>query len=373
MRWGASVQHAADGPTAFAQLTSGDAVDLVVYDTPRSDVQTQTSVEATVRMLRASGTPVLALLPLHAHASRLDGGGALRKPLRPSRFARALARMLNGDADRSGLVPREEVPVAATGRKLRVLVVEDNAVNQRVMEQMMTRLGHRPDLVSNGLEAVDALKRQAYDLVFMDLQMPELDGISATQRIRAMEAINQPRIVALTAGAMEGTRERCLDAGMDDYLAKPIRLDDLRPVLAATPVLDAGDDDSAEALRADVLAQLSHDIGAEGPDDPFVQELVEQFIEQASVTLETMQTLSATSRYAELAQEAHRLKGGARTIGAEAFARACALVEAQAERQAADPEAAPEASPDIPLAEHVERLTTTLAAVRTAANHHFPS
>jgi CheY-like chemotaxis protein len=103
-------------------------------------------------------------------------------------------------------------------------VAEDNRVNQTVITRMLQKLGHRVDVAANGLEAVSALRRIAYDLVFMDCQMPEMDGFGATRAIRAGEA-GTPRhipIVALTANAMHGDREQCMAAGMDDYIAKPV-------------------------------------------------------------------------------------------------------------------------------------------------------
>jgi CheY-like chemotaxis protein len=112
------------------------------------------------------------------------------------------------------------------------LLVEDNVVNQLLMRRLLDRLGYRADIASNGIEAIDALIRQQYDVVFMDVLMPEMDGLVATHRIREdFETSRQPHIIAMTANAMQGDREECLNAGMDDYMSKPIQVHDLIQVL----------------------------------------------------------------------------------------------------------------------------------------------
>jgi CheY-like chemotaxis protein len=111
---------------------------------------------------------------------------------------------------------------------LRLLLAEDNLVNQKVAVRMLDRLGYRVDVVANGIEAVEAVRRQRYDVVFMDVQMPEMDGLEATRQIRTLGGdASQPYIIALTANAMEGDREACLAAGVDAYVAKPVGMQDL--------------------------------------------------------------------------------------------------------------------------------------------------
>jgi CheY-like chemotaxis protein len=111
---------------------------------------------------------------------------------------------------------------------LRVLVVEDNPVNQKVASSLLKRLGYLADISSNGLEALDAINRQPYDVVFMDIQMPDMDGITATKHIQKHFASgNRPRIIAMTADALEGDRDRYLAQGMDDYISKPVRVEEL--------------------------------------------------------------------------------------------------------------------------------------------------
>jgi CheY-like chemotaxis protein len=127
--------------------------------------------------------------------------------------------------------PRVAV-IQRAGPSSRVLVAEDNPVNQRVAVRLLEHLGLRADVVSDGNEVLESLRRQAYALVLMDCQMPELDGYEATARIRAGEtADGHIPIIAMTASAMAGDRERCLAAGMDDYVSKPVRIDDLRSVI----------------------------------------------------------------------------------------------------------------------------------------------
>ncbi|MBI5713889.1 MAG: response regulator, partial [Chloroflexi bacterium] len=115
---------------------------------------------------------------------------------------------------------------------LKILLAEDNAVNQKLAVRLLERMGYRADIAANGLEVIAALERQRYDVILMDMQMPEMDGLDATRRIRRELAPQvQPRIIAMTANAMQGDREMCLEAGMDDYVSKPIQVKDLQTAL----------------------------------------------------------------------------------------------------------------------------------------------
>jgi PAS domain S-box-containing protein len=131
--------------------------------------------------------------------------------------------------------PSDLDPEQAERHPLRILLAEDNAVNQKLALRLFSLMGYDVDVAANGLEAVDAVERQPYDVVFMDVQMPEMDGLEATRQIRARLPDSGPRIVAMTANAMEGDREACLAAGMDDYVGKPIRVHELLAALEKTP------------------------------------------------------------------------------------------------------------------------------------------
>ena len=131
-------------------------------------------------------------------------------------------------------------PGQATRHPLRILVAEDNAVNQKLALRLLSRMGYQADVAANGLEAIDAVDRRPYDLVLMDVQMPELDGLEATRHIVAhVDTARRPWIVAMTANAMDGDREQCLAAGMQGYISKPIRVDELVDALLAVPPVNA--------------------------------------------------------------------------------------------------------------------------------------
>ncbi len=159
------------------------------------------------------------------------------KPVKSAQVLDALHKFLSGNTTSpkavvSALPTSEVLHKMAEGTPLDVLVVEDNPVNQKVATRLLERLGYRADVAGNGLEALQILDLRKFDLVFMDMQMPEMDGLTATREIRRRyPAKRQPRIVALTANAVPGDRQRCLEAGMDDYVPKPAKLEHLHAVI----------------------------------------------------------------------------------------------------------------------------------------------
>ncbi|MCH8349810.1 MAG: response regulator [Chloroflexi bacterium] len=215
--------------------------------------------------------------------------------------------------------------VARASRRIvnaRVLVVEDNVFNQKIATEMLRKLGCRVDMAGNGREAVDMVQTFPYDLVFMDCQMPEMDGYEATAEIRRTEETGAHiPIIAMTANAMQGDRERCLEAGMDDYVSKPVRMEYLTEVLSQYP-RTAAPVQEPPAIDKEVFSNLWGILGAHAP------ELTRSFIDETSTLLSDMKQALDRGDWDGLLKAAHTLKGSSVTIGANRLAEICQQLQA---------------------------------------------
>ena len=166
------------------------------------------------------------------------------KPIRQSALFDMLMSLFAGKGEQAAKATPERAaldPEMASRHPLRILLAEDNVVNQKLALRLLSQMGYRADVAANGLEVLQAVNRQPYDVILMDVQMPEMDGLEATRRLCAeLSAEKRPRIIAMTANAMQGDREMCLEAGMDDYLSKPIRVDELVTALNLAQSLSGG-------------------------------------------------------------------------------------------------------------------------------------
>ncbi|PYM11817.1 MAG: hypothetical protein DME18_12930, partial [Verrucomicrobia bacterium] len=275
--------------------------------------------------------------PSDAEARECGVDECLIKPLKQSQLYNGLIHVLIG---REAVVAVESETIvsssdrAAPQKHLRVLVAEDNAVNQKVALQQLRRIGYAADVVGNGLEVLATLERIPYDVVLMDCQMPELDGYEATRRIREREKekrLPHLRIVAMTANAMEGDREKCLAAGMDDFLTKPVRIEELEAVLErnvpvrlpSPPLPDTPR--SYATVNPDSLARL-RELRTPGEPDP-VAEIIGLFLDQTPAYLQSLKTACEEKDHEALKKTAHTLKGSCGNLGVEQMAAGCKELE----------------------------------------------
>jgi len=245
IEWGMATELCFDGATALAYLRSGAPCDVAILDAQMPDMR-QLELAREMRRVRAEGELGLILMTWVGQHDRILAAAtghwtagirfqsSLTKPVKMKKLREALRVALRGQ----GLAARRQrertrsVRSSVAGRDVRILLAEDNIVNQKVALCMLDLLGYVADTVVTGEEAVAAVERERYDIVLMDVQMPVMDGTDATRQIRKrLPPQEQPRIVALTAHAIEGVREQYLKAGMDDYVSKPVKLDELREAI----------------------------------------------------------------------------------------------------------------------------------------------
>ncbi len=227
--WGMLPRDTASPQEALEWIRRGDPFDVALLDMQMPDMDGLMLAQEIRRFHDAQALPLIMLTSLgrrESGAEAVDLAAYLTKPVKPSQLHDALVEVFGKAREARS---REAVLQldAQMGERLplRILVAEDNVVNQKLALQVLKKLGYRADIAANGLEVLEALNRQPYDVVLMDVQMPEMDGLEATRRLRAMSL--PVRVIAMTANAMQGDREMCLAAGMDDYVSKPIRIEEL--------------------------------------------------------------------------------------------------------------------------------------------------
>ena len=247
-RWGTLTRETGSPNEAINWVTNGEAFDLAILDMHMPEMDGR-DLALAIRRLKPS-LPLVLFSSLGLREGEGDKGlfhAYLAKPLRQSHLFDTLVTVFAPKAVARPAPTSDKSPIDATMAQkhpLRILLAEDNLVNQKLALRLLEQMGYRADLASNGAEAVESVARQTYDVVLMDVQMPEMDGLEASRRITKGKAPGQrPRIIAMTANAMQGDREMCLAAGMDDYIAKPIRVPRLIEALGQVPVRKGKEND----------------------------------------------------------------------------------------------------------------------------------
>ena len=340
-RWGGSCARASIGD-AGERLNRGEAFDLAIMDHSRSlDEKAAAVSEEALKALKENciekGIPVISLRPIASRNVVATQGISMASAMTPVKAAglyQAVERAVFGGKRRTAIESRWTPSDPVVRSTLSVLVAEDNLVNQKVAQRTLQSVGFaQVDVVSNGREVLKAMAAQKYDIVFLDLHMPEMDGLETARAIRAEARIQRPWIVALTASAMAGDREKCLIAGMDDYLAKPLQREALALVVerakeaisvapagkaaASAPKIDTG---AIERLRT-----LGLPTGASGSD--LVTELVDAFLREVPDKLNRISKALSEEDFLKAHRFTHSLVSAAGNLGVVGVARAARTLE----------------------------------------------
>jgi CheY-like chemotaxis protein/HPt (histidine-containing phosphotransfer) domain-containing protein len=320
--WGMVARDTASPLEALEWIRRGDPFDVAILDVSMPEMN-GVELAAAIREQRTPESLALILCSSlgrrEAKAEALHIAAFLNKPLKQSQLFDALAPIFVGaaaPAAREHAAPTVD-PGMAQRLPLRILLAEDNAVNQKLALRILSQMGYRADVAGNGLEAIQALERQAYDVILMDVQMPEMDGLEATRQICRRWSVGQrPRIIAMTANAMQGDREMCLAAGMDDYLSKPIRVSELVAALTrSAPIKPVGGESVSESAVIDPAA-FDELVASTGGEAAFIRELIDTYLSDAPELFAQMRSALAAADAETFRRAAHSLKSNSASLGA---------------------------------------------------------
>ena len=329
--WGMLARVTESPLEALAWLRGGERFDLGILDMHMPEMDGVALAHAIRERADGPVTPLILFTSLGRREARAEEEGFaayLHKPIKPSLLFDALISVLGDQpvhVPQRGAVRAELDPEMGARHPLRILLAEDNVVNQKVASRLLGQMGYRTDIASNGLEAVAAVERQTYDVVLMDVQMPEMDGFEASREINRRWPTQRSRIVAMTANAMEGDRELCVAAGMDDYVAKPIRVEELVGALARCQTReDAAPRPAAvlaaPAAMADVVDRAVIDRLGESMGRDFAVELIDTFVADAQDLVAALRRALADTDRDGFRRAAHTLKSTGESLGAFALA-----------------------------------------------------
>lgn len=371
--WGMTTKEAESGFEALELLHQEEPFDIAILDMQMPQMD---GLTLAVEIRKQANCEALPLVMLTSLGSQDIGEAAtnfaafLNKPVKQSQLYNVLLQVLGGQPlkVKSTRSKQPQIdPEFAQQLPLRILLAEDHAVNQKLALYILQNMGYRADVAGNGLEVLEALRRQSYDVVLMDVQMPEMDGLTATQLIcQEWLPEERPRIIAMTANAMQGDRQACLDAGMDDYVSKPIQVQELVQALGKCQQKRAEEQRSrgagesvnsdsptahASALPSEPTNETVNESSTLPPAiDPkiiqeframagenastFLAELIDCYIEETPKQLQAMKVAVEQGDPNALRREAHILKSSSAALGATNFAHLCKEIEVMGANEA---------------------------------------
>ncbi len=364
--WGMQPYALASAQQALEWLEAGNGCDLAILDMQMPEMDGCQLARMLKANRRFAAMPLMLLSSLGQHDFGDDSrlfDAILTKPVRAEQLYATTLQVMGGSmpSTRQSPMYNRINDQMAQQLPLRILLVEDNPVNQKVALRMLERLGYRPDVAANGLEALEALERQGYDVLLMDVQMPEMDGVEATRQVRQRwDTTYQPWIIALTANAIQGDREEYLAAGMDDYLAKPVRVEALTDALQRSqPLTRRGSDTSGEQHAVAEPSLIDWQVLEEYTDmtgDPEeAKSVIVLFLEHTPPLVEQLHTALAAGNLEQMRQAAHDLGSTSETVGALPLAELARHLEQQTRSGTLDASAV-----------QLEQIATTFAATCAA-------
>lgn len=354
--WGMIVHSVESGLQALELINSGEEFDIAILDMQMPNMDGLILARTIHSLPNCQELPLVMLssvekLTNNELEEKSDFAATLNKPIKRSYLYDTFIQILYGQ--RISLLPTQSLPLIFDSQfsqqlPLRILLVEDISLNQKVALQILERLGYRADVASNGLEALSALRQQSYDLVFMDVQMPEMDGLEATRHIcQEWPHPNRPWIIAMTAHAMQGDKEECLSAGMNDYISKPIRVEALIQAFNNYRIFQPFDPQVmavvnkkeeiyqpkinsevilAPAIDSEIFQALIEMTGDDAVE--ILAEFIDGYLEDAPQRLLAIGNAIARGDAAALRSAAHALRSLSVTVGAMPLAQLCEELEA---------------------------------------------
>ncbi|GAB4537350.1 MAG: hypothetical protein Fur0018_28060 [Anaerolineales bacterium] len=350
--WGMQPVAFSSAQSALAWVADGNTYDLGILDMAMPEMDGRQLAAALRKVESVAQKPLLLLTSIGQSDSPDEKNlfdARVTKPVKPAQLYDIVLQTLTGQSDGKKQPQRLATggfrfdPYLAEHLPLRILVAEDNAVNQKVLLRILERMGYRADVAANGYETVDAVQRQQYDVVFMDVQMPEMDGVAAMRKIREVIPIeSQPRIIALTAHALPGDREQYLSMGMDDYLSKPVRPEMLVEAIkrcaprehpaGTAPLPDTAGIAPRRQIPIEpmVLNQLYNVIGKDRPQ--MLIDLIDTFLNDVPTRFSKIEQALLEKDLENVVAMAHPLKSSGASLGALFFSRLCEQIEDNAKR-----------------------------------------
>jgi signal transduction histidine kinase/CheY-like chemotaxis protein/HPt (histidine-containing phosphotransfer) domain-containing protein len=364
--WGMLPRATASPREALSWVADGELFDVALLDLQMPDMDGLTLAGEIRRLREAAQLPIVILSslgPREARAGDVELEAYLLKPIKASQLYNALIGIFGAE---QAAVPAPETVGsqldAEMGKRhpLSILLAEDNAINQKLALLVLERLGYRADVAGNGIEALESLRRQHYDVILMDVQMPEMDGLEATRAVaREFSGERRPRIVAMTANALKEDRDECFAAGMDDFVSKPIQFDELvaalnrcqaraatalqeRPAPPAAPPSQAKEGAGAQVpeevdapvLDRSALERLRGTLGRQA--DGMLPGLVQDYLQDASTLIADARRYWEQGQPADLRRAAHTLKSSSAMFGAMALSTLARDLEYRARDGALD-------------------------------------